>query len=74
MPKPETIDVDCAVSQGSDTETVGYIENNWVGDIKLETADDPIPQKELDFLAKISNTPSPPPQDEFLLKINQGNG
>ena len=75
MPKPETIDVDCAVSQSSDTETVGYIGDDWVGDIKLETADDPKPQKELDFLAKISNTPSLPPEDdEFLLKINQGNG
>ena len=54
---------------------IGYIDDGWVGDIIPETADNPIPQEVLDSLARISNTPSPPPQDnELLPEMSQANG
>ena len=73
---PETIVVDPDITQGSGTETIDYIEGDWIGDMLPET-DDPIPQDVLDLLARISpiridSTSSLSPQDnELLPEINQ---
>ena len=74
---PEMIVVDPDIPQGSGTETIDYIEGDWIGDMLPETTDDPIPRDVLDSLARISpiridSTSSLSPQDnELLPEINQ---
>ena len=73
---PEMIVVDPDIPQGSGTETIDYIEGDWIGDMLPETTDDPIPHNVLDSLARISpiridSTSSLSPQDnELLPEIN----
>ena len=71
---PELIDVDPDVPAGSDTETIDYIENDYIGDMLSKESGLPLPQSALDLLGRISpiNIDSPPRQDDELLpKIPQ---
>ena len=58
---PEMIVVDPDIPQGSGTETIDYIEGDWIGDMLPETTDDPIPHDVLDSLARISPIRIVPP-------------
>ena len=58
----------------SDTETINYSEDDYIGEMVPETRDkqQPIPQEILDSLTRTDSTPSPLPQDGKLLpEINQ---
>ena len=73
LPELETIVIDTDVDQGSDTETINYFEDDYIGKIIPEMLDgqQQTPQELLDSLTKIGSTPSPPPQgDELLTEIN----
>ena len=73
LPELETIVIDTDVDQGSDTETINYFEDDYIGKIIPEMLDEQqqTPQELLDSLTKIGSTPSPPPQgDELLTEIN----
>ena len=60
------------INQASDTETIYYIEDDWIGDMLPEETD-AVSQGVLDSLAIIEK-PSPPPQDDELLpEVNQDN-
>ena len=62
--------VDPDINQASDTETINYIEDDWIGDMLPEETD-AVPKSVLDSLA-IIDKPSPPLQDdELLLEINR---
>ena len=39
LPEPETIVIDTDVDQGSDTETINYFEDGYIGEILQETLD-----------------------------------
>ena len=71
---PELIDVDPHVPAGSDTETIDYIENGYIGDMLPKESGSPLPESVLDSLGRISpiNINSSPRQDDELLpKIPQ---
>ena len=73
LPELETIVIDTDVDQGSDTETINYFEDDYIGKIIPEMLDEQqqTPQELLDSLTKIGSTPSPPPQgDELLTEIS----
>ena len=73
LPELETIVLDTDVDQGSDTETINYFEDDYIGKIIPEMLDgqQQTPQELLDSLTKIGSTPSPPPQgDELLTEIS----
>ena len=76
---PEAIVVDPDISRSSDSKTIDYIEDDWIGDMLPETRDDQTTQNVLHSLARISpirinSTPSPLSQDnELLPEINQTN-
>ena len=55
---PETILVDPDIHQVSDTETIDYTEDDWIGHMLTQTTEHPIPQDVLYSLARIDSTPS----------------
>ena len=76
LPEPETIVIYIDIDQGSDTETINYVEDDYIGKILLEMPDEQqqMPQELLNSLTRIGSTPSPPSQgDELLPEINQVN-
>ena len=76
LPEPETVVIDTDLDQGSDTETINYIEDKHISEMIPETSDEQqaIPQEGLDSLTRIYSARSPPPQgDELLPERNQAN-
>ena len=74
--EPETIVTATDVDQGSDTKTINYFEDDYIGEMIPGTPDEQqqIPQELLDSLTRIDSTPSPPPKgDKLLPEINQVN-
>ena len=73
LPETETKVIATDVDQGSDTKTINYFEDDYIGEMIPETPDEQqqIPQELLDSLKRIDITPSPPPKgDELLPELN----
>ena len=74
LPEAETMIIVSDVVQGSDTQTICYIEDDYIGEMVPEISDEqqPILQELTYLFTRIDSTPSPPPQDDELLpEINQ---